>query len=672
MTSKSSQEIQSEVEILRRKLKQFKKNELRLADLERQLEATLYDLNIHQEELRVQNEELARSREQREALLAKYSILFEHAPVGYFICDRRQRLLECNRAAALLLNVRRETLIGKPVISHLRREDLSVFAQHLKRAFAGGQSEDELELVPHGGEPIPCILQSRDIHDPESGDRVVLSVIFDISERKRQERHIAVLAERNRGILDAAEEGILGIGREGLVVFANPAATRILQYSGVRILGADPVELLRPTTADGAPVARQRLAIQRTLGDGEVRSEGDHRFQRRDGERFPVEYVVAPIYEEGEISGLVMTFRDISKRVKAQKALQRAHDDLERRVEERTRDLRLANDRLRLTAQVFESTGEAILITDAANRIVEVNLAFTRITGFSAEQAIGQDPGFMKSGRHDRSFYAGMWRDIWKNGFWQGEIWDRRKNGEIYPKWLTINTIRDESGKLVQCIGVFSDISVVKTAEEKLQRLAYFDGLTNLPNRIFFKVRLEHEFNAAHRRRTKLALLFLDLDNFKTINDTLGHAAGDDLLVEVAKRLCGCVRQSDTVSRLGGDEFTLIITDVEEESAIALVARNILQSVQRPIVLEGRRVTVGCSIGIAFHPEDGQSVDALIKNADAAMYHAKESGRNAYVFFSSELNMLARRRLDFDAGPRLANELPEAGTTPEGNKAGSS
>ncbi|MBF0625233.1 MAG: EAL domain-containing protein [Magnetococcales bacterium] len=659
MTSKSPAELQDEVGELRNRLRKFKENQLWIVDLERQMDATLHDLGIHQEELRVQNEELVRSREKLEALLAKFSVLFEDSPVSYLVLDQRRKVLESNQAAARLLNVQKARLLGKPLTPYLKPADFDHLNHHLGRVFDGGQAMDEVELVPRTQEPVACVLRSQRIFDPNSGHPVSLSVLFDISERKRHEQQIAVLAERNRRILDAAQDGILGIGAEGLIIFSNPAVEKILQWPDVALLGRDPLEMVRPSDGQGHPIPISDFPGELTLKDGQVRSVSGQWFQRRDGSRLPVDYVVAPTFEERRVSGLVLTFRDITERHQAEAALRQVHEELEQRVRERTRELAEVNERLRLTAQVFESTSEAIVITDVSNRIVEVNPAFSLITGYSFAEASGQDPGFMKSGRHDRAFYAGMWKDIWQKGFWQGEIWDRRKTGEIYPKWLTINTVRDTAGKLRHCIGVFSDISRVKTVEEKLERLAFFDGLTGLPNRTFFKARLDHEFAAANRRRKKVALLFLDLDNFKKINDTLGHEAGDQLLTVMAQRIRSCVRDSDTVSRLGGDEFTVILPDVADAAAVSQVAGNILETIIQPLELQGHRIVAGGSLGISIYPDDGDTSDVLLKNADAAMYHAKDSGRNTFAFFTAELHAQAMRRIALESGLRHALEQDE-------------
>ncbi|MBF0454423.1 MAG: EAL domain-containing protein [Magnetococcales bacterium] len=654
MTTKSDNKLEDEISDLRLKLGRYKEDEHRLEQLERELEGTLHDLSVHQEELNVQNEELVLSREKLESLYHKYSVLFDESPVGYFVFDQRQRVLETNHAAARLLNIAKPALLNKPIVKHVTRSDTRKLSQHLTRVFAGDRASDEIQLLPLDGVAIPCVFQSHQIIDTDREQPVSLTVVFDISERKKSEQQIAMLAERNRRILDAAREGIVGISREGKIIFANSAAETMLQWPDTKLLGGSPQEILKPQDEKGQPVLAQNFALYLTLKDGEDRSLSEHSFQRRDKSRFQVEYNVAPTFEENTISGLVMTFRDITQRKLAEEAVRKATDKLEERVEARTRALKKVNDRIRLTAQVFDSTSEAIVITDGSNKMVEVNPAFSNITGYSSAEVIGRDPGFMKSGRHDRAFYSEMWRSIWKNGFWQGEIWDRRKSGEIYPKWLSINTVKNSANQLVNCIGVFSDISIVKSAEAKLERLAFFDGLTNLPNRALFKTRLEHEFSSAQRHKRKIALFFLDLDNFKHVNDSLGHAAGDQLLVEMADRIKACVRVSDTVSRLGGDEFTVILTDVEDEASISHVAYNILRALKRPVELGEHQVTVGCSIGITLYPDDGIESEVLIKNADAAMYHAKAMGRNSCAFFTEELNTRSLNRMDIENGLRLA------------------
>lgn len=308
-------------------------------------------------------------------------------------------------------------------------------------------------------------------------------------------------------------------------------------------------------------------------------------------------------------------------------------------IQEDVTDRKQGEETLRLSAKVFADSGEAIMITDAGNRIVSVNRAFTEITGFSAEEVLGENPRLLASGRHDAAFFADMWRILGETGRWQGEIWDRRKNGEIYPKWLGISAVRDAEGKLTHYLAVFSDITKRKAAEERISFLAYHDPLTGLPNRLLLRDRFEQAKAFAQRSGAGVALLFLDLDRFKAVNDSLGHTAGDQLLQAVAARLQLCVRQTDTLSRQGGDEFAIILSDLPGSEVAAEVARKILEQLGEPFTIDGHVLTTSFSIGISLYPSDGEDFDTLLKKADTAMYHAKDAGRNAYRFFAESMNI---------------------------------
>lgn len=330
--------------------------------------------------------------------------------------------------------------------------------------------------------------------------------------------------------------------------------------------------------------------------------------------------------------------------------LKEAKQGLEEKIDRRTQNLREANallaqeisrreadeNQLRLYHKVFENTDEAVVITDPQGSIIEVNAAYLRITGFSREEVIGKNPKIARSGRHDEAFYKAMWEQILATGNWAGEIWDRRRNGEIYPKWLNINSVRNEKGELVNYVGVFMDISPMKAAEEKLETMAYFDPLTHCPNRALFRDRLAREVEVSQRHDKHFALLFIDLDHFKDVNDTLGHTAGDLLLIEVAQRIRGCIREEDTLARLGGDEFTIIIRETEGDSSVIRAAECIIQEVSRPVGIHESTAKVGASIGIAIFPQDGADTETLTKNADSAMYQAKGAGRGQYHFFGEE------------------------------------
>lgn len=307
--------------------------------------------------------------------------------------------------------------------------------------------------------------------------------------------------------------------------------------------------------------------------------------------------------------------------------------ELRETLKKRERSLVISKQHQRLAAKVFESTFEGIMITNVDNVIELVNPAFTQITGFMAHEVIGKTPAILSSGRHDQSFYAKMHDDIAATGHWQGEIWNRRRTGEAFPEWLTINVVSSEDGSVINYVGVFSDITQRKAAQDQVLFLAHHDGLTGLPNRASFVDRLRHAIAQARRERVKVAVMFLDLDNFKQINDTLGHHIGDQLLQMIAQRLTSCMREGDTVARLGGDEFAVVLESIADNGDIDGVSQKIIETLSRPLRLDGHEIAVTVSIGVSVYPDDSENSDELIKYADTAMYRAKESGGNNFRFF---------------------------------------
>jgi diguanylate cyclase (GGDEF)-like protein/PAS domain S-box-containing protein len=315
--------------------------------------------------------------------------------------------------------------------------------------------------------------------------------------------------------------------------------------------------------------------------------------------------------------------------------------------------LKQAQAQLRLTSQVFESSQEGIVITDADNCLLSVNRAFTEITGYTREEVIGRDPNLLASGRQDKVFYEAMWRAIRLQGYWQGEVWNRRKNGEVYPEWLSISAIRNAEGQITQHIGILTDISSSKNAEEKIRVLSNYDTLTQLPNRVLLQDRARVALAAAQRSQTQVALMYVDLDRFKNINDSLGHAIGDRFLLEIATRLSTHLHPDDTVCRPGGDEFICLLPNTDYQGA-AHVAQRILAIVAEPLLIDGQRLSLTASIGIALFPDNGTDLARLSQCADSALFRAKAQGRNSFQFFAQQMHERANEVL------RIENDLYRA------------
>lgn len=313
---------------------------------------------------------------------------------------------------------------------------------------------------------------------------------------------------------------------------------------------------------------------------------------------------------------------------------------------------------LRLSAIVFENSFEGIMITDAKGAILRTNKAFTRITGYLFSEVYGKNARLLQSGRHNAEFFSSLWKSLEESGYWNGEIWNKRRNGEVYPQKLSISVIKSKEGTVLNYIGILEDITEKKQTEERIHRLAYYDELTELPNRVLFQERLKRALVHAKRNNRWVGLLFLDLDRFKSINDTMGHPAGDQLLRLTAERLKNCVREEDTVVRMGGDEFILILFNMKPNDrahqGAQKVARKVLTSLSQPFSIGGREVFIGASIGVAFYPQDGTQSTQLLKNADLALYHAKALGRNNAQFYTEEIHHKMVSRID------LENELRRA------------
>jgi len=345
-----------------------------------------------------------------------------------------------------------------------------------------------------------------------------------------------------------------------------------------------------------------------------------------------------------EVGQLTVAMEDMRRNI------QSAHDQLAQSMQK----AREVADRLKIYANAFQNSGEPILITDENNHIININNAFTEQTGYTLEEVKGKNPRMFSSGKTPPSIYEDMWNSLGETGFWQGELWDKTKSGRVFPKLAAISAIKNENNEDLFYIASFADISDRKAAEERIAHLAHHDILTGLQNRFSLEDRLEQALAIANREQSMVALFFIDLDRFKNINDSLGHHAGDKLLIEVADRLKNSVRDSDIVARIGGDEFVIVLTGMKDSTQAAVIAETLLRQISKPYLIDKHTLETSPSIGISIYPDDGSSADDLMRNSDIAMYHAKEQGRNTYHFFADSMLIAAQDRLKFEAELRQA------------------
>ncbi len=456
------------------------------------------------------------------------------------------------------------------------------------------------------------------------------------------------ICELQHAIIQYSSYAIIATNVDGTIIYFNPAAQKLLGYRWEELVGRSSPAVFHVAEEIVAKAEELTARLGRKVDpdfcvfvtDLAGRSPSEHIEQEwtyihKEGRRFPVSLSITGLHDaRGKLIGYLGIASDVSQRQEMEKEL-------------------------RIAATAFESQA-AIMVTDAEQRILRVNPAFSRLTGYAPEEAIGRFPSILKSGRQEAAFYDEMWASLERADHWQGEIWNRRKSGEIFPEWLTITAIRDECGRLTNFVSTFSDISDLKMAESEIHNLAFYDPLTSLPNRRLLLNRLHKAQLAGSRSQEYGALLVIDLDNFKTLNNTLGHDAGDHLLVEVANRLKCCVRDCDTAARQGGDEFAVMLDDLGTDAATAgIYAENVAEKIRmelaQPYVLDREAdCYYTASIGVTLYCGQDKSIEALLKQADIALYKAKDAGRNTVRFFDSAMQTALEQRALLERGLRYA------------------
>lgn len=587
-----------------------------------ELQATNEELEASNEELQATNEELVSVNEEsliKSAELATINSEFEGVyntidfPVLVF--DTNLFLRRMNAAA-----IRSFNLPVNAVGVNVLRLQLPEFLKHIDKPLAQSLQEQRKQTFPAIFVNRTYQIFITPVVGVTGNTQGVVLVVVDNSELVAAQEAIRESEQRLQSIMNHSVSMVVLKNAAGRYEFVNHRFEEIFGIKAEDAIGKTDHQVF---SAPVAKLLRDRdLETMRLLKPHETLD--DIAINER---RFWLQSVRFPIYDhDGAVHSICTQANDVTQK-------------------------RHAQEQLRLAAKVFDRAGEAITITDAEGRIITVNDAFTKITGYTLTEVLGKNPNILQSGKHSKEFYAQMWRGLAEHGSWQGEILNRRKNGDIYPEWLTINSVRNEEGHITNYVAIFSDITAIKSSQRRIEFMATHDTLTGIPNRGLLLDRLRHALSQAKRKKEKIAVMFIDLDNFKTINDSLGHEIGDKLLKMAAERLQQCVRDSDTLARLGGDEFVAILIDIEL-TEVEAVATRIVEYLRASFRINEQNLFVSASVGISLFPDDGLDSVSLLKSADTAMYRAKELGRNQYQFFSEDMKIVALQRLTHETAMR--------------------
>lgn len=553
---------------------------------------------------------------------------------GMIATDATGRITRMNRTAEILTGFAIEEALDRPIeqvfqiINTQTRKKVANPAREVLRTGKIIGLANHTSLIRKDGEERHIADSGAPITDEAGNISGVILVFSDVTEKYQQVAQLRESEAQYRNIFSSSGDGIIILGLDGTILGINPKGFALLECSAEELLHKKLFDIQSPTLSSeshfwSTTKKIERQQISRTEGTI-IKKSGETMHYEARGTKFV--YESQPAY--------LVLFSDITTRKQSE-------------------------TELKLLSTVFANTHDGIIITDAETRIIAVNASFSKITGYHRDEVLNQKTRLFRSGIQDQSFYKKMWTQLNTSRVWQGEMWNKHKDGRIYPVWQTINPIYSDN-QVTNYISVFSDISDLKKAEKELEYLAHYDALTGLPNRVLLRSRLAHALEQAHRHGHKVALLFLDLDRFKNVNDSLGHPVGDQLLKAIADRLSKRIREGDTLCRLGGDEFIVVLDYIQKPSDAAHAAQDLIETLATPFsIAETHEIFIGASVGIAIYPDDSRTSIELEKNADAAMYKAKESGRNTFHFYTYELSVSADQRLTLENSLRKAIENEE-------------
>lgn len=536
-------------------------------------------------------------------------IILDALEQNIFIKDLNHLFLFVNKSCADLMGAKESEIVAKSDFDFFPKEIAQKYRDDDISILESKKTIDVEENIVSNGQTRVIRTIKKPLYI--DGEVVaILGIFWDITKDKEQELYFKKLQS---GLMQA--QALAHIGHWELDLTSNALFWSDEVY---RIFGLEPQEFNATYEAFLKHVHPEDVDMVNNIYMSSLEEKRgyhvEHRIVRKDGEiRFVEERCEHEFDKDGNPLKSIGTVHDITRRKNAE-------------------------NELILASAVFEKMSDGVLITDAKQQIVAINSAYSEISGYSIEEIRGKTPNTFSSGWHDKVFYQNMWSDLNQKGQWSGEITDRRKNGELYTAELSIIALHNKDGKLTNYISIVNDISEKKKNESLIHNLAYFDALTNLPNRVLFQERVLNKIPSLHRNTKKMALFFIDMDNFKNINDAFGHFTGDKFLIEVAKSIKETLREEDTLARLGGDEFTVILGDAESVLDIAVVAEKIIDRFKLPVIVDGREFYTGASIGISIYPDDGTTYEELVKAADTAMYQVKGSGKNSYQFYTQSMN----------------------------------